>query len=216
LTLAGRRIRHVLIAEGTVDIRDLEIVDEFRAWHLPALLEVQQKLSVWLDEGLALGQEELPITSRPKSLEAILAKLERSPISLPRMQDIAGARVVVPGLKSQEAFRKLVEHRFGAEVVRTTDTTESGDQWGYRATHVVVRVAGRLAEIQIRTESQDRWAQIVEALDKARGLDLKHGRGPTDWIQWLQDLSDSFRASDLGTPRPSPPSPFDLLIPEEE
>lgn len=72
-----------------MDIRDLEIVDEFRAWHLPALLEVQQKLSVWLDEGLALGQEELPITSRPKSLEAILAKLERSPISLPRMQDIA-------------------------------------------------------------------------------------------------------------------------------
>ena len=77
---------------------------------------------------------------------------------------------------------------------------ENGDQWGYRAIHVVVRLDERLAEIQVRTTNQDRWAQIVKAIDKARGLDLKHGRGPADWVQWLQELSDALRNADLGKP----------------
>jgi putative GTP pyrophosphokinase len=214
VALAGRRIGRSLRAGGRPAASDLGIVDAFRSWHLPTLLEVQASLSQWLHEGLELGQAELPITSRPKSIEAVAAKLGRTRTSLPRMQDIAGARVVVPGLKSQEAILELLRTRYGSNVFRTTDTTAEGDQWGYRAVHVVVRLDGRLAEVQVRTRSQDRWAQIVEALDKARNLDLKHGRGPADWVQWLQELSDAYRDVDLGKPFDPPPSPIDLLIPE--
>lgn len=89
------------------------------------------------------------------------------------------------------------------------DTRERPDQYGYRAVHVVVTLEERFVEIQIRTVAQNAWAQIVEKLDEVRGSDLKHGRGPADWLEWLHELGDELRKRDLGEPFQVPPSPFD-------
>jgi ppGpp synthetase/RelA/SpoT-type nucleotidyltranferase len=60
---------------------------------------------------------------------------------------------------------------------------------GYRAIHLVVRDFGVPYEIQIRTELQDRWAQLSERLnDYYPGI--KYGKGPPDIQEELMALSD--------------------------
>ena len=144
----------------------------------------------------------MPITSRAKTLEAILAKLRRQPTSLARMQDIAGSRIVVPSLEAQQIVVEGVVAMFEDEHVATTDNRQTGDRHGYRAVHVIVRVDGRFAEIQVRTRAQDGWANLVEAMDDAmvkrvledhpqaaieavrKGIDFKHGVGPPETLAY--------------------------------
>ena len=133
------------------------------------------------------------------------------------MQDIAGTRIVVPDIAMQVVAAGVVRETFPEWDPRVArDTREHGDEYGYRALHLVVTLDGRLAEIQIRTEAQDVWAQVVEQTDRVLGSDLKHGRGPADWLAWLIDLSDSLRQRDLGNPVAIPPMPYDRLLNETE
>jgi ppGpp synthetase/RelA/SpoT-type nucleotidyltranferase len=126
------------------------------------------------------------------------------------MQDIAGARIVVPSSDIQDVVLGVVEMTvFSDRVIHVKDQRTEPDQWGYRAMHVIVRLEDRLAEIQVRTVWQDRWAQVIERLDSAQGWDLKHGRGPAEWLEWLHALGDELREADLGRPYAIPRSPYD-------
>jgi hypothetical protein len=51
-------------------------------------------------------------------------------------------------------------------------------RFGYRAVHLIVRIDELLVEIQIRTEMQDSWAQIVERLGDRWGRDIRYGGDP--------------------------------------
>ncbi len=144
------------------------------------------------------------------------------------MQDIAGARVVMPNpeppvtpLAGLELVHAVVIAALpaGSEIVNVKDQRLEPDQWGYRSIHVVGRIGswffggqwGRghlLYEVQLRTEAQDRWAQVVEGLDSRFGWDLKHGNGPADWLEWLHLLSDALLAADLGEPYAIPEMPL--------
>jgi ppGpp synthetase/RelA/SpoT-type nucleotidyltranferase len=160
---------------------------------------------------LGASPELVEITARPlKTREAIVQKLVREKTRLNRMQDIAGARIVGPHLDVQEAIRKylLAEFRRCNPVV-AKDSRERGDSNGYRAVHLVIRLDGRSVEIQIRTRHQDVWANVVEQIDSVLKSDLKHGRGPADWLEWFQELSDELRKGDLGEPFVAPTSPID-------
>jgi ppGpp synthetase/RelA/SpoT-type nucleotidyltranferase len=209
LSAVGKRIRH---APQLRDIRDedLTVLDQFRARHDAVLIAVHDELARFFHELSAFPPDVVPVTSRLKTVGAIVAKLRRSKTSLERMQDVAGARVVLPSLELQdEALRIATSRLFAERVVAKKDGRSEADRYGYRPLHVVVRVDGLLAEIQIRTVAQDRWAQIVETLDKSNDWDLKHGHGPAEWLEWLHALSDAFRDADLGNPYSIPPLPFD-------
>jgi ppGpp synthetase/RelA/SpoT-type nucleotidyltranferase len=225
LDKVGSRVRRA--AEAGQPVRDeiRAVVDAFRGWHLETVTEVEALLVGLFYEQAKLPRDRMPITSRPKTIEAILAKLRRQPTSLSRMQDIAGSRIVVPNLEVQDAVLEAVEVLFDEELVQTTDNREAGDEHGYRAVHVIVRTQGRYAEIQIRTRAQDNWANFVESNDDTlvkaalqlnprqtiedvrRTIDLKHGVGPSDLRAWLVDLSDGLRRIDLGERGVSVPDP---------
>ena len=141
------------------------------------------------------SSNQLSATSRLRTSEAILAKLKRMPTSLTGMQDVAGTRVVVDALTAQDRTLSVITGLFPEEVVGIKDQRIEPDMHGYRGIHVIVKVDGRLAEIQIRTLWQDRWAQVVERMDAAavdttlamprfrtienvrQEIDLKHGVG---------------------------------------
>lgn len=214
----GERLRKATVAGIGFREDDLVALDRFRLWHQPTLERVQREVVETFHERAGIDEDTLPITGRPlKTREAIIAKLVRSKTRLATMQDIAGTRITVPGVESQRVIADVVLAAFadhGAKVER--DTVDTGDKYGYRAIHVVVTLDERHAEIQIRTRVQDAWAQLVENLDRARGWDLKHGRGPEDWIEWLIGLSDALRERDLGRPAQLPPSPYDELLEGQE
>jgi ppGpp synthetase/RelA/SpoT-type nucleotidyltranferase len=210
LSEAGTRVRRALRDGQPIPENVLRAIDEFRAWHLPTLQEVQRRISAFFNEEVGIDEESLPVTSRLKTPPAIIAKLNRTRTSLERMQDISGARIIVPSLRLQEMSLSLIETTlFRGAVSHVKDQREEPDQYGYRAIHAIVRVEGRIAEIQIRTTSQDRWAQIVESLDSSWGYDLKHGRGPAEWLEWLHAVSDELRQADLDQPFEIPPQPYD-------
>lgn len=197
---------------------------------------VQEQLTTVFHHEVGLDEERWPITSRLKTPGAIVAKLRRSSTALSRMQDIAGARIVVPPpgdaaegmtpLQGQDIALVVVQNSLptAAEIVHVKDQREQPDQWGYRAVHVIGRIGSwffggpgstgfHFFEVQVRTQAQDRWAQVVEGLDSRFGTDLKHGNGPADWMEWLHMLSDEFRHADLGEPFTMPPTPFDEGVP---
>lgn len=204
----GARLRKAVLAGERLLPDDLETLDAFRRWHEATLELVHAEA---LD---AFRGEALAITGRPlKTPQAIVAKLVRSRTRLSTMQDIAGTRITVPDLETQRAASDRVLELFadrGATIDR--DTVEEADSYGYRAIHIVATFEGRNAEIQIRTQAQDAWAQLVEDLDRAMSSDMKHGQGPEDWLEWLILLSDALRERDLGHPVPLPPNPYDHVL----
>jgi hypothetical protein len=130
------------------------------------------------------------------------------------MQDIAGTRITVPTPEIREATAELVLAMFSdrdGELAK--DTRADGNKFGYRAMHVVVRLDGRWVEIQIRTLTQDAWANLIETLDRAHGWDLKHGDGPTDWLEWAIAVSAVARQNELNpaVTLALPPSPYDRV-----
>jgi ppGpp synthetase/RelA/SpoT-type nucleotidyltranferase len=202
---AGERIRRAVRAGHDPSADDMAVLESFRAGYLPHLLTLQDLLTAMADlirDRMADLLAELPaeeetflsVASRPKTLEAVVAKLARERTRLTQMQDIAGGRIVVPLLRTQNAVLDALREGFteetGLPIVRLTDTRASGDEHGYRAVHVVVSFDGDPVEIQIRTAVQQAWAQRVEDLDRQLGTDLKHGHGPAEWLEWLLAMSD--------------------------
>lgn len=215
---AGTTRRYSRLSEAV-----LETIDAFRSWHLFTLRVLQRVLEKVFHEQSGVDPGTAPITSRLKTSTAIVAKLQRGTGSLPTMQDIAGARIVVPDLSSQDAATAVVRGIFDSDEISLKDSREDGDEHGYRAIHVVARMDGRIVEVQIRTRWQDRWAQVVEGIDAGVGkalkeqfdadpsevFDLKHGVGPDDLRTWLLAVSAEFRKADLGVPFEMPPSPYE-------
>lgn len=210
----GDRLRLAFERGERFTDEDLSLLNLYRSWHQPTLERCQRNLVSLFHNVLELKPEQVYISGRPlKTVDAIVAKISRNRTRLNRMQDIAGTRIVVPTVRFQDVVSDVVLTMFKEQAGHIAkDTCGHGDDYGYRAIHVVATLDGRFAEIQIRTVAQDAWAQIVEQTDKSLGSDLKHGRGPADWVEWLLELSEAFRQRDLGKPASIPPTPHDRLI----
>ena len=101
-----------------------------------------------------------------------LEKVKRNHTRLSTMRDIADARVVGTWrLSVQDALAQKIVDRFpGALMVdRRRQPTH-----GYRAVHVVVPYKEVVVEIQVRTEMQDKWAQLFETLADRVGRDIRY------------------------------------------
>ncbi|HME70270.1 MAG TPA: RelA/SpoT domain-containing protein [Myxococcota bacterium] len=161
----GDRLRHA--AHPTES--DLQMLQQVRLDYDPALYKVQQLLR---------SQLGLQVTSRLKTVGTIVDKLKRERTRLSRMQDIAGVRIVTDmTLTEQDAQVASIQGRFpGSEVIDRRERPS----YGYRAVHVIVTVDGCPVEIQVRTQKQDRWAQILEKIADDWGRQIRYGGEPTD------------------------------------
>jgi ppGpp synthetase/RelA/SpoT-type nucleotidyltranferase len=148
----GRRLRRA--GPNNVSDEDLNLLEQLLTAHQMVLTTVQLRLAKELD---------LPVTSRIKTTGTLVEKLQRSEsMALSRMQDIAGARLVVEMNRTEQD--KLV-----ARIVELFPGADKRDRraepsHGYRAVHVIVQVDQRIVEIQVRTTLQDLWAQVFERL----------------------------------------------------
>lgn len=80
------------LAAGTDNDLDREALEELTACHLAAIETARPRLD---DLAAAMGTCPLHISHRPKTTGTIIEKLQReSGMSLPRMQDLAGIRIV--------------------------------------------------------------------------------------------------------------------------
>jgi ppGpp synthetase/RelA/SpoT-type nucleotidyltranferase len=119
-------------------------------------------------------------TGRVKTTKTMVEKLQRTPgMQLSRVQDLAGARIMVRDFDAQDSSRDKISEFYMSLgrpckiIDRRTDP-----RFGYRAVHLVVRIDEMPVEIQIRTELQDSWAQMVERLADRWGRGIRYGQEP--------------------------------------
>lgn len=164
------RLGDRLIADerpSEADLADLETA-------LAAYQEVLEQVKVHLrDLGFAA-------TPRVKTTTTMTDKLRRTPgMDLSRMQDIAGARITVRNLAAQDQAKDKISEFYAARGCRCREIDRRIDpRFGYRAVHLVVHVDELPVEIQIRSELQDSWAQIVERLGDRWGRGIRYGQDP--------------------------------------
>jgi len=121
---------------------------------------------------------------RVKTTGTVIDKLRRErgegySLRLTRIQDLAGARVVIDGSLDDQntAVARIVEEFADERPPRTTDR-RAQPSFGYRAVHVVVTMQDLPVEVQIRTDLQDAWAQAFERLADAYGRGIRYGEEP--------------------------------------
>lgn len=167
----GKRLRAVEGVEA-ITPEDRAMLNRLRSEHADAL----DVVAAALRDDLSLQP-----TIRVKTVNTLVEKLQRErSMSLRSMQDVAGARVVIDGgRQDQDVVVDRIAERFTDSAPKVVDRRVHPTH-GYRAVHVVVREAGCLVEIQVRTALQDLWAQVVERLADVYGRQIRYGEVPLD------------------------------------
>lgn len=168
---AGEWLRAVLSGEEQWDddVAQVEValVLAWREQHAVPIALTVPGLRNWVKKHSSLG---IMPTQRLKRLTAIADKLVRHDgMKLARMQDIGGARAILADRSEVEAvFARIRSHW---TVDRVADWRPRGrPDSGYRALHVMVEKRDqiseqmRVVEIQLRTSSQQRWAESYPRL----------------------------------------------------
>ena len=162
---------------GPTTEADLRLLDEYRLTFAAAYQSVLKQIT-----GLGLRA-----TGRSaKTNKAIVEKLRRESIRLSQIQDIAGCRVVVPAVATQD---EEVARICGAVPNPLQIDRRRQPSHGYRAVHVVASPSGMSVEIQIRTAWQHLWAETSEKLADTLDPAIKYGQGPAHVRAQLQRWS---------------------------
>jgi len=149
--------------------------------------------------------ETAAITSRAKTLNSFLEKLQRKHYSNPftEITDLAGVRVVCLYRSDVDSVAEAIRSNF--EVVEETDKTRelALDQFGYSARHFIVRLGkassgaryddlkALTCEIQVRTVVQDAWAIIQHHMVYKR-----ESQAPPQVQRKLNSLAGLFETAD--------------------
>lgn len=154
------------LKKGNISEDDLRMLDQYRRSYSEAYETVVETIRKELS---------LAPTGRPaKSTPSIAEKLRRESIRLTQIQDIAGCRIIVADIASQETVVKSLSKLF--RDVTVIDRRQQPSH-GYRAVHVVVRHEAKLIEVQVRTALQQLWAELSEKLSDIFDPMVKYGGG---------------------------------------
>ena len=180
------------------------VVEAYRRAHSIPMLSARMGLQSCIYSE-AVGPVEL--TQRLKRMPTVIDKLRRlETMKLSNMQDIGGCRAV---FSSQEEITR-VQDRFTSNSRRRNEREDKVRDYvanprdsGYRAVHIWTRYRGHRVEVQLRTELQHRWAELVEDISVLTSIDYKSGDGHRDVHRWLHSLSEAYEMIENDEPIPS-------------
>ena len=149
--------------------------------HLPRMEAVKDKLFAVIEntrreltEKNGMDPAE-HVLARIKSEESMREKCRRQGLpeteesALVRIHDAIGLRVVCAFLDDVYAMRDALASADGVELVQEKDYIRAAKPNGYRSYHMILRLDGYFAEIQLRTISMDTWAALEHHLTYKKG-----------------------------------------------
>lgn len=165
------------------------------------------------------------VVQRMKRLESILGKLERfSDMSLYRMQDLGGCRVIVETIDNvYESLNRYKKSRIRHILKREYDYIKNPKESGYRSYHMVFQFQSdkkdtynknMLIEVQFRTKLQHIWATAVEMMGIYTKSNLKSSQGSEDVLRFFTLVSSVFAKMEDMPICPNTPDSYDDLIEE--
>lgn len=177
-------------SSSTKEERDkaLIILNNWRAAHAYPLQVICSNLR--------LRNPNAIVVQRLKRLESITGKIERFPdMSLYRMQDLGGCRVIVDNIDQvYKAVKEYKNSRIRHILKREYDYIQNPKESGYRSYHMVYQFQSdkketynrnMLIEIQFRTRLQHIWATAVEMMGIYTKSNLKSSQGDEDILRFF-------------------------------
>ena len=149
--------------------------------HLPRMEAVKDKLFAVIENTRRVLTEKNGmdpaehVLARIKSEESMREKCRRQGLpeteesALVRIHDAIGLRVVCAFLDDVYAMRDALASADGVEIVQEKDYIRAAKPNGYRSYHMILRLDGYFAEIQLRTISMDTWAALEHHLTYKKG-----------------------------------------------
>ena len=147
------------------------------------------------------------VVQRLKRLDSIIGKLRRFPnMSLYRMQDLGGCRVILPNVS--DVYHSVAEYknsRIRHILKREDDYIANPKTSGYRSYHLVYQFHSEknpvynknmYIEIQFRTVLQHVWATAVEIMGIYTKTSLKSSIGDSDTLRFFALVSSLFAHSE--------------------
>lgn len=201
--LAAKRIRRAHREGINLQPEDEEKVENWRASHRHVLNAWQVTLKKRIDK----SGKEIVFGQRLKRRETIYDKLLREPtMSLPKMHDIAGCRLIFKDYDSMVRFINDLHSSRKIKHVLTNEDDYINDKHpsnsGYRGIHDEYQYQSRKAkdrsdrwdglylEIQFRTIFQHAWATAVEVVDMLTGYGIKFNAGPEEQKEFFRLASE--------------------------
>lgn len=164
------------LLNGDVQPDDCPTYNEVMLWHHELAAEVAGIIdrTAWTSTHPRWGDVQLRVSSRGKTLDTLVQKLQRSNFGLDDIQDIAGVRVDGDfTLTQQTIFAGLLADHFGVDAKGQKDLRDDPHS-GYRAFHLWIRCPAGRIEIQIRTAGQSEWANTYERLGDVLGRGIRY------------------------------------------
>lgn len=170
----------------------LEILNNWRSSHAYPLQVIASNLRRTNSNAI--------VVQRLKRLDSILGKIKRFPdMSLYRMQDLGGCRVIVNSIDEvYAAIQKYKKSRIRHILKREYDYIKNPKKSGYRSYHMVYQFHSDkketynkniLIEIQFRTKIQHIWATAVEMMGIYTQSNLKSSQGNEDILRFFTLVS---------------------------
>ncbi len=125
---------------------------------------------------LPYSHSEVDITYRAKTIDTLRDKLNRlSSGPLNNIVDIAGVRVDAEmTLREQDAVAAAIARAFGMDPAKAVKDLRVEHHNGYRAVHVHLKLRRAMAEVQVRTQLQSKWANTYERLGDLAGRGIRY------------------------------------------
>ena len=197
----------------------LDVINNWRSSHSFPLNTFQMTLR---NRAASICAQPI-VARRLKRVPSIFAKLRRFPtMKLSQMQDIGGARVVLPSLTEVDALRDLYRRRMNHRFVGEKDYVRNPKTSGYRSIHLVYRYRsdkkdtynGLHIELQLRTRRQHAWATAVETVGTFLGQSLKSSEGREDWLRFFELVGSGFALAESAPAGPNVPVAPAALVAE--
>lgn len=191
----GKRLRESQ-PDKTLQTRDLKMLNHWRAHHAPTLNYYATLLTSEASK-LGLKSSEFTVTQRIKRVFSIILKLKRFPqMQLSTMDDVAGARIVLPSNREVSLLADaLKEKKSKQKIKKLNNYIDHPKSDGYRSLHIVYeapKTPSIQIEIQLRSHLQHCWATGVEIFGTLEKTSFKTGDGGKAWLDFFSLLSSRF------------------------